>query len=102
MDLTDAIKTYVGDKLGALDNLASDPSVEARVEVGKSTTHHKNGPFMRCEVNLSVPGASLRAEVEKEDLYEAIDVATADLKRQLVERKDSLQDRHRGPRADKA
>ncbi len=101
MDLTDAIKAYVAEKLNALDNLAADPSVEARVEVGKSTTHHKNGPHMRCEVNLSVPGASLRSEEEREDLYEAIDVATADLKRQLVERKDALQDRHRGPRPDK-
>lgn len=101
MDLTDAIKAYVEQKLAALDKMASGPAVEARVEVGKSTHHHKNGPFMRCEVNLVVPGGSLRAEEEREDLYEAIDTAAANLQRQLVARKEGMQDRHRGPRADK-
>ncbi len=104
MDLTDAIKTYVEQKLGSVDHLVSGlvPAVEARVEVGKSTHHHKNGPFMRCEVNLVIPGATLRTESEQEDLYAAIDESIGDLKRQLTERKDAMQERHRGPRPDKA
>ncbi len=102
MDLTDAIKAYVETKLTALDKLVEGfgEAVQARVEVGKTTHHHKNGPYYRCEVNLSLPGRDLRAEEEREDLYEAIDVTADELKRQLVDAKERQQGRH-APRPDK-
>jgi putative sigma-54 modulation protein len=103
MNLTDAIRNYVADKCSALDKLAQDfePAAEIAIEVGKSTRHHNKGPYMRCEMNLTIPGTILRAEEEREDLYEAIDVAQSELKRQLVEHKDRLIDKNRGPRPGK-
>jgi len=103
MDLTDAIRAYVTDKVSALDKLVEgfEPAASISVEVGKSTNHHNKGPFMRCEMNLSIPGVMLRSEQEQEDLYEAVDVAQADLKRQIKEHKDRLIDKNRGPRPGK-
>lgn len=103
MELTEAIKAYVEEKLLSLDKLMIDfqPEPEADVEVGKTTEHHSNGPFFFAEVNLTVPGNLLRARIEAEDLYEAIDLMKDDLRRQVVDFKDKLIDSHREPRPDK-
>ena len=103
MDMTDAIRAYVEEKVSALDKLVEgyEPAASISVEVGKSSNHHNKGPFMRCEMNLSIPGVMLRSEEEREDLYEAIDVAQGDLKRQLKDHKERLIEKNRGPRPGK-
>ncbi len=103
LDLTEAIKNYLDKKLASLEKLVQDfePVAEVMVEVGKSSKHHNKGPYMRCEFTMHVPREVLRAEGEREDLYEAIDVVTEELKRQIKTFKDRLQDKHRGPRPGK-
>ncbi|HLD17864.1 MAG TPA: ribosome-associated translation inhibitor RaiA [Patescibacteria group bacterium] len=103
IELTDAIKAYVTDKLEVIEKLTQDfePAVELDAEVGKTTTHHNKGPFFFAELNMRVPGEVLRAVKETEDLYEAIDLVKDDLRRQVKEYKDRLSDAHRGPRPDK-
>ncbi len=104
LELTDAIKKYIDEKVETLLPLCDsfDPADELRVEVGKMTQHHANGPFFRAEMQLHVPGQELRAVEEAEDLYEAIDLAKDHLKRQLKEYKDRLVDRtQKGPRPGK-
>lgn len=104
MELTEAIKARITDKMAAVEKLTAEfgSAAVAHVEVGKTSNHHNKGPIFRAEINVDVPGTLLRAEAEQEDLYQAIDVAVADLKRQLVERKERLQERHHGQRPDKA
>lgn len=63
-------------------------AVEARVEVGKITEHHKKGNIFRAEVNLTLPGSMLRAEEESDDLYAALDLVHDELKRQIISFKD--------------
>jgi len=103
MDMTDAIREYVVEKTGALDKFVEgfEPAAEMSVEVGKSSNHHNKGPHMRCELNLTLPGTMLRSEEEREDLYEAIDVACDDLKRQLKDHKERLIDQRHAPRPGK-
>ena len=103
MELTEAIKSYIEEKLLSLDKLMVDfqPEPEAGVEVGKTSEHHSNGPFFFVEVNLTVPRNLLRAHIEAEDLYEAIDLTKDDLRRQIVDYKDKLIESHREPRPDK-
>ncbi|MFH1253738.1 MAG: ribosome-associated translation inhibitor RaiA [Candidatus Uhrbacteria bacterium] len=104
MEMTEAIENYVREKLESLDKLMVDfqPEPEAGVEVGKTSDHHAKGPFFFAEANLSVPGNNLlRARVEVEDLYEAIDLMKDDLRRQVVDFKDKLVESHREPRPDK-
>jgi ribosomal subunit interface protein len=103
MDMTAAIEAYVKDKLESIEKLMIDfrPEPTVTVEVGKSTTHHNKGPYFLAEFNLTVPGDVLRARTEAEDLYEAIDVAKDDLRRQVAEFKDRLVEAKREPRPDK-
>jgi putative sigma-54 modulation protein len=95
LTLTDAIKSRVESKALALEKLTKDfePAAELCVEVGKSTKHHAKGPYFFAELQLSVPGSQLRAVCEEEDLYHAIGQARDQLRRQLKDYKDKLQDR---------
>ena len=52
-------------------------------------------------MNLEIPGKMLRAEEVREDLYEAIDTAKDELRRQLIDYKERLQDQHKEPRPGK-
>lgn len=91
--LTPAIESYVHKKIGALEKFLKQfkpASVEARVEVGKTTEHHHKGDVFRAEVNLHIPKQLLRAEYEAGDLYAAIDLVHDELKRQIINRKDKL------------
>lgn len=104
IELTEAIKTYVEERIESLKKLCADfdPSDELAVEVGKTTQHHAKGPFFFAEMQLSLPGTSLRAVEEAEDLYEAIDKVKDQLRRQIADYKDKLLDRsQRGQRPDK-
>ena len=102
-DLTDAIRQYIEEKTVAIEKLVgeSDSGASLEVEVGKTTNHHNKGPFMRAEFTLTYLGEVFRAEQECEDLYEAIDTAKDDLRRQVSESKERSRDEHRQPRPDK-
>ena len=103
MEMTEAIETYVREKLDMIDKLVGDfrPEPTADVELGKTSLHHNKGPFFFTEINLTVPGELLRARTEAEDLYEAIDLAKDDLRRQVTDFKDRLVEANREPRPDK-
>lgn len=89
MDMTDAIRGYVEDKVGSLEKFCENYSpCDVRVEVGKTSEHHQKGKVWRAEIMMTIPGASLRAESVEEDLYAAIDAAKDDLKRQLIDFKE--------------
>lgn len=93
LELTQAIRNYVETKLSSLEKLCERYSpCDVAAEVGKISEHHNKGKIFRAEFNMSIPGATLRAEVVEEDLYAAIDLAKDDLKRQLVEHKERLTD----------
>jgi len=90
MELTEAIKDYVNEKVGSLEKYF-DGILEARVDVGIISHHHQKGDIFRAEVNLEVPQKHvLRAEAEREDLYAAINEAKDDLQLQLKKFKEKL------------
>lgn len=96
--LTPAIKDYIDEKVGGLEKflVRMDLSgVEARVEVGRITEHHHKGNVYRAEVNLILPRQMLRAEVESDDVYAAIDSVHDELKRQIITNKDKKIDSSR-------
>lgn len=86
LDLTPAIKQYIEEKVGGLEKLLSSksidwdpeigrPTVEAFVEISRTTKHHHKGPVFRAEINVPMPGQGkvLRAEAEQWDIRVAID-----------------------------
>ena len=104
MDLTDAIRSHVESRVDSLEKLTEgfEPAAELRVEVGKTTRHHQKGKYYAAEMNLSVPGELLRAREEAENLYEAVDKVKDQLRRQIKNYKEKLQDRdQRGGRPGK-
>jgi len=96
IDLTDAIKTYINEKIEAFEQLVQDfePVADLRVEIGKTTNHHNKGEVFRAEMQMHVPGTVIRAEETAEDLYEAIDKVKDQVKRQLNDYKNKLSDKN--------
>jgi len=90
MELTEAIKDYINEKIGSLDKFF-DQILEARVEVGITNKHHQKGNIFRAEVNLEVPQKQIiRAEAEREDLYMAINEVKDELQGQLKKYKEKM------------
>ncbi|MCX6745911.1 MAG: ribosome-associated translation inhibitor RaiA [Candidatus Parcubacteria bacterium] len=90
LELTEAIKDYVNEKIGGLEKFF-DQILVARVEVGLTTKHHQKGNIFRAEVNLEVPQKYIiRAEAEREDLYMAINQVKDELQRQIKKYKEKM------------
>lgn len=90
IELTDAIEEFINDKIGSLNKFIKilqeekvergKPLGEFFVEIEKETMHHRKGPFFKAEVKLHLPGKTIVAESENEDL-----------KSSIVEIKDKMQ-----------
>ena len=92
MDSSSAIDTYVDMKIGELDKYINvekssmdggRATVEAFVEVGKTTRGQSKGDVYRAEVQLRMPGSTIRSESTQLDLHRAIDEVKDELQRQL-------------------
>ena len=86
LELNEELRNYVDEKIGGLDKFLKnvDGTLEARVELAKTTNHHQQGDIYRAEVNLDFSGKVLRAVEEKEDLFTAIDGIEDELKREII------------------
>lgn len=84
-DLTEAIKAYAADKIGALDKFGD--VTDARVELERDRKHN-TGKVFRAEVTLYVNGKMMRADVDSEDMYASIDMVIPKLKEQLAKHKN--------------
>lgn len=75
IELTDALKNYVQNKIGSLEKVLSKPT-QAHVEIGKPSKRHKSGDdIFKAEVSLDTDGQTYFVEVTDADLYAAIDRA---------------------------
>src|SRR3989338_11359451 len=94
LELTRSIYVYIERKIGELDRFvqnvgSGDPSmphetVEAWLEVGRTTHHHNKGDVFRAELQIRLPGKEgIRAEAEEWDLHRAIDKVKEEMQRQL-------------------
>jgi ribosomal subunit interface protein len=93
MEMTDAIRTFVEEKLMALEPKLErfGESVALDVEVGKTTQHHRKGDVFRCEIQSMFPGKKLiRAEKTNDDLYKAIVEAINVFEREVIRYKESF------------
>jgi len=86
IELNEALKEWVDNKIGSLEKFIKDDDREvmARVEIGKTTSHHYKGPFFKAECLLEISGKSFRAESQREDLRIAIVDVKDDLQEQLT------------------
>jgi ribosomal subunit interface protein len=92
MELTQPIKDYIEKRMLGLSKFGNSEEAEimARVEVGKTTKHHRAGDVFRAEIQIDHIGyeKNLRVVAERDDLYAAIDEARERMKEELSETKD--------------
>jgi ribosomal subunit interface protein len=88
MDLTEAISDYVDKRLEGIKKFVKDGEMITRVEVGRTTNHHKQGDLFRAEFDIKINGNKFYTFSEKEDLYEAIDDAREEIVRQVTSKKN--------------
>lgn len=85
IELTPAIRQYINEQVGELERFTQGigSPIEARVEVGKPSKHHRKGDVFYAEINLRLPGRVLRAQSTQEDLFFAINVVRDQLQRDI-------------------
>jgi putative sigma-54 modulation protein len=91
VEITDALRAYVNDKLGRLER-HFDHLTNAHVVLSVEKLRQK------AEATIHVAGNDLFAECVDEDMYAAIDALVDKLDRQLMKHKGKLSD-HRGESA---
>ena len=95
--LDNPLRIFIEQKVGGLERLIAG-SVQARVEIGKPSRHHRSGPIFYAEINMKVGGKLLRAEATHKDLRTAIDEARDELQIQIKKFKEKTTDRSRQPK----
>ena len=84
--VTDAIKSYIEEKLAKLDKYFEAPD-----DLSANIVVRTRGIEQIIEVTIPIKKAILRAEESQDDFYAAIDVAVDKLERQLRKNKTRLQ-----------
>lgn len=81
-----ALIIWVEKKIGSLDKFLKkidSAAIEARVEIGKPSKHHRKGPVWYAEVNLKAPGKLMRATSTAKDLRTAVNQVKDELQQQI-------------------
>lgn len=92
IELTNPLKVYIDKKIGSLQRFVKrfdDGTLLIDVEVGRSTRHHKHGDIYYAELNLHLPGKTLRAEHDDNDVRVSINRARKILIREIRKYKTS-------------
>jgi len=89
VDVTDALKAYVEDKLQKLER-HYDHITTAHVILTVEKLRQK------AEATIHISGAELFADADCDDMYAAIDKLTDKLDRQILKHKEKNQDRFHG------
>jgi putative sigma-54 modulation protein len=89
IDVTDALRTYVEEKLQKLER-HYDHITNAHVILSVEKLRQ------RAEATVHISGAEVFADADCEDLYAAIDKLTDKLDRQIIKHKEKNQDRFHG------
>ena len=89
LDLTDALRDYIGEKLSRLErHFDKITNVQIILEVEKLK--------QKIEATLHIAGGEVVANAEHEDMYAAIDLLADKLDRQLIKHKEKHLDRQQG------
>lgn len=88
VDITPALRSYVGEKLEKLER-HFDHVTNVHVVLSVEKLRQK------AEATLSITGNNLFADAEDEDMYAAIDALVDKLDRQIRKHKEKFTDHHR-------
>ncbi len=89
LEVTGPIKQYVENRLSHVSKVVGKfEPCDMKVELEKTVPAQKKGVIYSCKLNLVLPGEHLRAESDKEVLYDAIDEAVHKMVRQAKKYKE--------------
>lgn len=96
VDLSDSLKSFVDSKFSLLSKQLVRFEKEGsdlllRVEIARTTRHHKKGEVYYIEATLQLPGKTLRIEHNDEHLRKGITAAKNRLKEVIIEYIDKEQ-----------
>lgn len=95
MKLSDSLKDYIKERIGSCQKYINiNFPIMTRVEVEKTTEHHRKGKIFRAEVNIKLKDKFLRVEAVRDDIYLAINEVRDDLKRELKKHKEIIVEKH--------
>lgn len=99
IDLDEPLRVFVNEKIGGLEKYigSGNGAVEVRVEIGKSTEHHRNGLVFYAEANMKIGGRLLRGQAYHNDLRAAIVDVKEALKIEINKFKEKRKDLSRTP-----
>lgn len=91
LDLTPSLKTYIDGKLGGISKFVKrfegESESELRLEIARTTKHHRKGLVFMAETNLRLPKKLLRAVEHHEDARKAIDAVKKTLLIEIAKHK---------------
>lgn len=85
IEITNAIKSYIEEKLGRLDRYFESPE-----QVNANVVVRMSGIDQIIEVTIPIKKVVLRAEERSKDLYAAIDIVSDKLERQIRKNKTRM------------
>lgn len=96
LEISEAVEKKVKAKIDKLSTRLKrlGSAVELRVEMERTTRHHRKGLIYRVELNLKVLKKLLRAEVFGEDIITALDDAIRMLEREIERFKMSFEEKN--------
>ena len=96
IEITEAIHDYVVKRVTNLGRLLSeieerDGEVIVLFSISKTTHHHKRGEVFHADCSINIKGKKFYSSVNREDMYEAIDVLKDNLFAEISKNKDKKQ-----------
>jgi len=83
--LTPSLRQYIEKKLESLTKFikGDEDMASVKVEIGRTTNHHKKGEVYRAEIKVTLGKNDFYAEESDEDIYAAIDRVKDEVAREL-------------------
>ncbi|MEX0689912.1 MAG: ribosome-associated translation inhibitor RaiA [Candidatus Paceibacterota bacterium] len=92
LELNDALKKYVSNKIGSLKKVVKrfeeKGEVKIFLELSRTTNHHKSGDVYYAEANVELDGDLIRVEHKDEDIRVSIDQIKDILQRKIRDKKE--------------
>lgn len=91
LELTPALTQFIESKIGGLGKFLkkfNSENILIEVDLGRSTRHHRHGKVYHVDVNLILPGGTLRAAHDDEDIRKAIVAVKDKLQREIEKFKE--------------
>ena len=109
IELSEALRDWINKKLEPLAKFEKifqegyhdhffgkgKPRVELWLEVGKTTRHHRKGPFFFAEAQMRFPKKSIRSEAFSKNLRQAITEVKDELQREIKEYREKIRARYK-------